>query len=71
MLLPMSKPLSLAILTAGVVLLLFGLQAGNSFASDAKEAFTGTPTDKSMMLIVVGLLGIVVGGVSAFFRRSS
>ena len=66
----MSKPLSLAILVAGIVLLVYGLSAGDSIASEAKEALTGTPTDKSMAMIIVGVIGIVVGGGSALFRRS-
>jgi hypothetical protein len=65
----MNKAFSLAILIAGIVLLLFGLNAGGSVASDAKEALTGTPTDKSMILIVAGVIGIVVGGFSALSGR--
>lgn len=65
----MSKPLALAILIVGVVLLLFGLNAGDSIASETKEAFTGTPTDKSMALTVVGIIAIIVGGASALLRR--
>jgi uncharacterized protein involved in exopolysaccharide biosynthesis len=65
----MSKALSIAILIVGLVLLAFGLNAGDSIASEAKEAVTGTPTDRSMILIVGGTLGIVVGGFSTFFRR--
>lgn len=65
----MSKPLSLAILVGGVILLVYGLNAGDSLASEAKEAVTGTPTDKSLILILLGAFGIIVGGFSAFFRR--
>lgn len=67
----MNKALSLTILVVGIVLLIFGINAGDSLASSAKEAVTGTPTDKSMWLIVLGIVGIVVGGASALFRRSS
>ncbi len=66
---PMSKPVSIALLIIGVVLLLYGLSAGDSLASEAKEAFTGTPTDKSLFLIIAGIIGIVVGGFSALARR--
>lgn len=66
----MNKPLSFAILIVGVVLLLFGLNAQDSLASNAKEVVTGTPTDKSLLLIIGGVIAIVVGGISTFFRRS-
>ena len=58
----MDNPLSLALLIAGVILLIFGLNAGGSFASETKEALTGTPTDKSMWLIVLGAIGILIAG---------
>jgi len=65
----MNKPLSIAILVVGVILLIYGISAGDSIASSAKEAVTGTPTDKSLWLIVGGAVGIIVGGFGLF--RSS
>jgi uncharacterized membrane protein YidH (DUF202 family) len=64
----MNKALSIAILVAGVVLLIFGINAHESIASSAKEVVTGTPTDKSIWLIVLGIIGILVGGFSSFRR---
>ena len=66
----MNKALSIAILIAGIALLVFGINAQDSLASNAKEVVTGTPTDKSMWLIVLGLIGIIVGGLNSFFGRS-
>jgi Mn2+/Fe2+ NRAMP family transporter len=66
----MNKALSIAILIAGIVLLVFGINEQDSLASSAKEVVTGTPTDKSMWLIVLGLIGIIVGGLNSFFGRS-
>lgn len=66
----MNRPLSIAILVIGIVLLVFGINAHDSIASSAKEAVTGTPTDKSMLLIVLGVLGIVIGGFTSIFRRN-
>lgn len=66
----MNKVFSIAILIAGIVLLVFGINAQDSLASNAKEVVTGTPTDKSMWLIVLGLIGIIVGGLNSFFGRS-
>ena len=64
----MNKALSIAILVAGIVLLIFGINAHESLASSAKEVVTGTPTDKSIWLIVLGIVGILVGGFSSFRR---
>ena len=65
----MSKALSLALLVGDIILLVYGLNAGDSLASEAKEAVTGTPTDRSMILIILGAVGIIVGGFTAFARR--
>ncbi|HEX2861932.1 MAG TPA: DUF3185 family protein [Lacunisphaera sp.] len=67
----MNKTLYIAILVVGVILLLFGLNAQDSLVSSTKEAVTGTPTDKSMGLIICGVVGIVIGGFGALFRRSN
>jgi uncharacterized membrane protein YidH (DUF202 family) len=66
----MNRPVSLAILVIGVVLLVFGINAHDSVVSSAKEAITGTPTDKSLWLIVLGIAGIIVGGLGSLFRRA-
>ena len=67
----MNRPLSLAILVVGTILLIFGINAHGSVVSSAKEAVTGTPTDKSLWLIVLGAAGIIVGGFGALFRGSN
>ncbi len=67
----MNRALSIAILIAGVVLLVFGINAQDSVASSAKEIVTGTPSDKSIWLIVLGIIGIIVGGLSSMFRRGN
>lgn len=58
----MNKPLSIALLVVGVILLIYGISAGDSVASNVKESVTGTPTDKTMWLIVGGVVAMVVGG---------
>jgi hypothetical protein len=67
----MNRPFSIAILVIGIVLLVFGINAHDSVASSAKEIVTGTPTDKSMWLIILGIAGIIVGGLGSLFRRAS
>ncbi|MEJ1974490.1 MAG: DUF3185 family protein [Lacunisphaera sp.] len=59
------------LLVVGIVLLIFGINAHDSVASSAKEVVTGTPTDKSIWLIVLGVIGILVGGINSLFRRSN
>ena len=59
----MNKGLSIAFLVAGVVLLIFGINATDSFTSSVSKFFTGSPTDKAIWLmlggIVLGVLGLV------------
>jgi len=58
----MNKPLSVALLVIGIILLVLGISAGDSVASNIKESVTGTPTDKSVWLIGGGILGVILGG---------
>jgi hypothetical protein len=66
----MTKIPAIALLIVGVILLVYGLNASNSFSSSVSQAVSGTPTDKSIWLIAVGVIGIVAGGVGLFFRRT-
>ncbi len=66
---PMNKSVSILLLVAGIVLLIFGLNASDSVASSVSEAVTGTPTDRSMWLIVSGAVGIALGGFGLFASR--
>ena len=67
----MNKILSLVFLVAGAVLLVYGLNASESVASNVSEAVTGNPTDRSMWLVVLGAVGVVAGGVGLFAGRKS
>jgi LPXTG-motif cell wall-anchored protein len=66
----MSKIPSVAFLIIGIILLVYGMDASNSFSSSVSNAVTGSPTNKSIWLIVLGVLGILSGGFGLFFRRS-
>lgn len=57
----MRNPLGIVIIIAGIVLLGFGISATDSFASHVTNAVRGTPTDKSMWLIIGGIACIGVG----------
>ena len=52
----------------GIVLLVFGISAANSFGSEVSTAFTGTPTDEAMWLEIGG--GVITAiGLYGWFRK--
>lgn len=57
----MNKPLSLALLAGGILLIIFGFSASNSLGSDISRFFTGSPTDKAIWMLVGGVVAAVVG----------
>ncbi|MCC5833683.1 MAG: DUF3185 family protein [Opitutales bacterium] len=68
----MAKAVSLALLVGGIVLLIFGFNAMESFSSEVSRVFTGTPTEDSiwmfvggLVLTIVGLIGLMRGGRAA------
>jgi hypothetical protein len=66
----MSKITSLALLSVGVLLLIYGRDASNSISSSVTQAVNGAPTDKSIWLTVLGVVGILSGSVGLFTRRA-
>ena len=65
----MNKILSLALLAIGVVLIIYGLAASDSAGSDISRFFTGSPTDKTLWLLVGGVLAAALG-LGGLFRGS-
>jgi hypothetical protein len=57
----MNKAVMLAILAGGIVFVIYGVAASKSFSSDVSRFFTGSPTDKTMWLLVGGIVGIIIG----------
>ncbi len=57
----MNKPISIALLVIGVILICFGVNASNSFGSGVSRVFTGAPTDKAVWLLIGGVASAVVG----------
>ncbi len=57
----MNKGISVALLVVGVILILWGVNAMESFSSDVSRAVTGAPTDKSMWLMIAGAGMAIVG----------
>lgn len=57
----MNKIVSLALLVGGVVLIIIGINATNSFNSDVSRFFTGSPTDKAVWMLIGGIVAAVIG----------
>ena len=57
----MNRVVSLVILAAGIVLVVFGVAATKSFTSDISRFFTGSPTDKAIWMLLGGIVAIIVG----------
>ena len=57
----MNKIVSLALLVGGVVLMIIGINATNSFSSDVSRFFTGSPTDKAIWMLIGGIIAALIG----------
>lgn len=57
----MNKAFSIALLVGGIVLMILGINATNSFSSDVSRFFTGAPTDKAVWMLVGGCVAAIVG----------
>jgi len=58
---PMNKAISLALLAAGVLLLILGVSASKSLGSDISRFFTGSPTDKAIWMLIGGVVLLIIG----------
>ena len=63
----MSKAISLAVLAGGILLLIFGMIEYNSTGSEISRFFTGSTTDKTMWLLIGGVILTVLGGGGILF----
>lgn len=58
------------IVALGVLLVIHGLNASESIASEISRVFTGSPTGKSLWLLAGGVLAVVLGLAIASVRRN-
>lgn len=67
----MNKVLSLALLAAGIMLAIFGVNEMHSFTSDISRVFTGSPTDRSLWMSIAGgvLIALGAGGLIVSLRQ--
>jgi len=66
----MNKILALALLVGGIILIIIGVNATNSFSSDVSRFFTGSPTDKAVWMLIGGIVAAGLG-LTMTFRGSS
>jgi Protein of unknown function (DUF3185) len=57
----MSKIVSLALLVGGIVLIIIGFNATNSFNSDVSRFVTGSPTNQAVWMLMGGSFAALVG----------
>jgi hypothetical protein len=57
----MAKAVSFALIACGVVLLYFGGQSFHSFSNDMSRLFTGAPTNRTIFLILGGVVATIAG----------
>jgi Protein of unknown function (DUF3185) len=57
----MNKAIGLALLVVGVILIAYGINGSNSISSNVSQTFTGSPTNKTLWLLVGGSASAIVG----------
>ena len=62
----MNRLISLALLIGGIILIAYSVNASNSIGSGFSRLFTGSPTDKTIWLMIAGGLAAAVGLVGVF-----
>jgi hypothetical protein len=64
----MNRLISLVVVVIGVLLIVMGIAAMDSFGSDVSRFFTGSPTDRAVWLLIGGTVATVAGlsGVTLF-----
>jgi uncharacterized membrane protein YidH (DUF202 family) len=55
------KLIGLILLIVGVVLILWGVQMYGSFGSGISRAFSGSPTDETIVTFILGAVSLVAG----------
>jgi hypothetical protein len=65
----MNKSLGIALLVVGLIVMMAGYHASQSFSSDLSRFFTGAATDKSIWMLAGGAVA-AIAGVFLLNRRS-
>jgi len=65
----MNKLISIILLAVGIVLIIYGINASNSIGSSFSRLFSGSPTDKTIWLLIGGIALSLIGA-GGLFRSS-
>lgn len=57
----MKNPLAIALIAVGALLIVFGIMSADSLGSEFSKFFTGSPSEKSIWLLIGGTAALVVG----------
>ncbi|HKS16462.1 MAG TPA: DUF3185 family protein [Planctomycetota bacterium] len=57
----MRKAAGVAVVLLGIFLVIAGLDASDSLASRFSRFFTGSPTDRTIWLLIGGVVAVVIG----------
>jgi hypothetical protein len=60
----MNKIIALAFLIVGIVLIIYGVAAHDSFGGRLNEFFTGSPTDETIWLLIGGIIAAAIGATN-------
>jgi uncharacterized membrane protein YidH (DUF202 family) len=60
----MNKALGIVLLAVGVILIIYGMNASDSFNSSVSRFFNGRPTNETIWFLVGGVVACVVGVVA-------
>jgi len=63
----MRRIAGIAVLVVGIILIGWGLSASDSIGSGFSRLFTGAPTDKTIFLLVGGVVLAVAGAGAALY----
>ncbi len=67
----MNRLVSLALLVGGIILIIYGVQASESISSEFSRLFTGSPTDKTLWMLIGGCVAALVGAGGVFSGSKS
>jgi hypothetical protein len=65
----MNTAIGIGLIVAGVLLAFFGYNESQSLTSDVSRVFTGSPSDRSMWMLIGGVVAAVVGIGMIFMGR--